>query len=253
MNHKIAMLCAALLVTCTPGIVAASTDDPYEGFNRAMFSFNEKLDKYILKPVATFYNDVMPKPLNEGVHNFFNNINTLPTIANGLLQIKIYQAANDIWRFGINTTIGIGGFFDMATRMQLQPYSNDFGLTLATWGFKRSNYLVLPFFGPSTPRDAVGLPVDYFAFSVYPYIDPTSTRYAVYSVGVVDRRAQLLKVESTMEEASYDKYAFVRSAYMQRRTYQIQENEHRGYKDQLANRAAATPIATAGGTDSSAQ
>jgi len=206
--------------------------DPYEGFNRAMFTFNDKLDTYLLKPVATFYNKIMPKPLNQGIHNVFFNIDTLTTIADDLLQANFYQATNDIWRFGINTTIGIGGLFDVAQRMKLEPYTNDFGLTMVTWGYKDSNYLVLPFFGPNTVRDGlIGLPVDYFALSLYPYIEPARTRYEIYILGVIDRRAQLLKFQEVLEEASLDKYVFVRSAYLQRRAYQIKDNHHRGCCD----------------------
>lgn len=210
--------------------------DPFEGFNRFMFGFNEKVDKYAMKPVATFYNTIMPKPLNQGVHNFFNNLGTVPTLANDLLQLNFYQAANDSWRIIINTTVGVGGLFDVASRIGLEHYTNDFGLTLATYGYENSNYLVLPFFGPSTPRDGIiGLPVDYFLFSVYPYIEPQSRRYQVYGLGVVDRRAQLLKYQEVMEEASVDKYVFIRNAFMQRRAHQIEENQNLSYDRREGN------------------
>jgi len=236
--------------TATPATTVASAPindpppveykDPYEGFNRFVFNFNEKLDKYFMKPIATAYNAVMPRPLNQGVHNVFNNIGTLPTIANDLLQFNFYQAANDSWRVVINTTVGVGGLFDIASRIGLKYYTNDFGLTLANYGYENSNYLVLPFFGPSTPRDGlIGIPVDYYAFSLYPYITPESTRYQVYGVGVVDRRAQLLKFQEVMDEASVDKYVFVRNAFMQRRAHLIQENQHLGYDE----RESSEPVA----------
>lgn len=202
--------------------------DPYEKFNRAMFSFNDKLDKFILKPAATLYNKIMPKPLNQGIHNFFNNIGELPTIADDVLQLHFYQMTNDLWRLGINSTVGIGGLFDVASRMGLPYYANDFGLTLAYWGYTDSNYLVLPFFGPNTVRDGIGIPVDYYGFSVYPYIDPTSLRYEIYALAVVDRRAQLLQFQSVFEEAAIDRYVFMRNAYMQRRAWQIQKNQQLG-------------------------
>lgn len=217
------------------------TKDPYEGFNRAMFSFNETIDKYLMKPISRFYNAIMPKPLNQGIHNFFNNLGNLPTIANDVLQANFFQATNDLWRLGINTTIGIGGLFDIAERMQLKPYSNDFGLTLARWGFKNSNYLVLPFFGSNTLRDGIGIPVDYFAFSIYPYINPPSTRYELYGLGVIDRRAYLLQYQPILEEAALDKYVFMRNAYMQRRAYQIEQNNHRSYADQVNDKPVANP------------
>lgn len=206
------------------------TKDPYQGFNRVMFVFNDKIDIYFLKPIATAYNKILPKPIKQGVHNFFNNINNLPTIANDLLQFNFRQAANDIWRLGINTTIGIGGLFDIADRIKLKQYSNDFGLTLAAWGFEDSNYLVLPFFGPSTIRDGIGIPVDYFEFSIYPHIYPTLSRYEIYGLGIVDRRAQLLQFQEVLEEAEFDKYIFMRNAYLQRRAFQIKENQNLGYQ-----------------------
>lgn len=200
------------------------TPDPYERFNRGVFIFNDKIDTYVLKPIATLYNIIMPKPLNLGIHNIFNNINTIPTIINDLLQMHLYQAGSDLWRLAINTTLGIGGLFDVATRLGLEPNSNDFGLTLATWGYRNSNFLVIPFFGPSTIRDGIEIPVDYYAFSIYPYID-NAARYGIYGVSIIDRRAQLLKFQSVMEEVAIDKYSFQRNAYLQRRQYQIEQND----------------------------
>lgn len=205
-----------------------SNPDPYEKFNRVMFVFNDNLDKLFLKPIATLYNKIVPKPLVKGISNIFSNIDTIPTVINDGLQGNFYQATSDAWRLGINSTIGILGFFDPATSMGLEHNSEDFGLTLAQWGYKNSNYLVLPFFGPSTPRDGVGLPVDYYLFSIYPYINPVSQRYELYSLGIVSRRADLLHFQGVMEQASLDKYVFLRDAYMQRRNYLIQRNKELG-------------------------
>ncbi len=202
--------------------------DPYEPFNRVMYNFNDFLDNAVLKPVATFYNKIMPKPLNKGIKNFYANIDTIPTVINDALQGNFYQTASDSWRLIINSTVGILGFFDVATATGLEPNKEDFGLTLAQWGYKNSNYLVLPFFGPSTPRDAIGLPVDYYAFSIYPYIKPPIRRYELYGLGVVARRADLLSFENVLEQASIDKYAFLRDAYLQRRAYLIQRNKELG-------------------------
>lgn len=211
-----------------------TVNDPYERFNRAMFSFNEAADKVVLKPVATLYSIIIPRPLQKGVHHFFTNIRTLPTIANDLLQFNFYQATNDMWRFGINSTFGLAGLVDAASCVGLKPYENDFGLTLAKWGYNQSNYLVVPFWGPNTFRDAIDLPVDYFAFSIYPYINPRSTRYAVYGVGVVDRRFQALKFQGLLDVAALDNYVFIRNAYIQQRAYEIEKNQHLSYKDRLA-------------------
>jgi phospholipid-binding lipoprotein MlaA len=206
----------------------AANPDPYEKFNRVMFTFNDKLDQFVLKPVATLYNKIVPKPLVKGISNIFSNIDTIPTVINDGLQGNIYQATSDAWRLGINSTIGILGFFDPATSMGLEHNSEDFGLTLAQWGYKNSNYLVLPFFGPSTPRDGLGLPVDYYLFSIYPYITPVTARYELYGLGIVSRRADLLHFQSVMEQASLDRYVFLRDAYMQRRSYLIQRNKELG-------------------------
>lgn len=220
-----------------------TVQDPYEGFNRAMFTFNDKVDIFLLKPIATVYDTLMPRPLNQGVHNFFSNLAVLPTLANDLLQVNFYQAANDFWRFAINSTVGIGGLFDIASRIGLKNYTNDFGLTLTNWGWRKSNYLVLPFLGPNTIRDGGAIFVDYYGFSVYPRIHPQSLRYGIYGLGVIDRRAQLLKFQSIMEEAALDKYIFVRNAYMQRRAFQIEQNAHLSYWDQVEKKAPDNALA----------
>lgn len=222
--------------------------DPLEGFNRAMFTFNDKLDIYLIKPIAQLYNAIMPKPLNQGVHNFFNNLGEVPTIANDLLQLNFYQMSKDVARLAINSTLGIGGLFDMATRMHLPYFQNDFGLTLAYWGYKDSSYLVLPFLGSNTIRDGIGIPFDYFEFTVYPYIKPQSTRYQLLALYVVDHRANLLQFEPVLEEAAIDKYVFMRNAYMQHRTFQIEQVKHLSFKDRnLDSQAVEVSSSTAEG------
>jgi phospholipid-binding lipoprotein MlaA len=202
--------------------------DPYEPFNRVMYDFNDFVDNAVLKPVARFYNKIMPKPLSKGIGNFFFNLDTIPTVINDLLQANFYQTVSDTWRLGINTTVGIGGLFDVADRMGLERNSEDLGLTFARWGYKNSNYLVLPFLGPSTVRDAIAWPVNYEYFTVYPYIYPIRDRYALYGLSVVSKRAELLRFEGVMQQAALDKYVFMRDAYMQRRAYQIERNEQLG-------------------------
>lgn len=214
-------IAALFLSSCAASGPKSNPEDPLEPFNRAMFRFNDSIDRAILKPVASFYNIIMPKPLNEGVGNFFRNINTLPTIANDILQAKFHQALNDTWRFSVNSTLGVLGFFDVATRINLETNYEDFGLTLARWGYKHSTYLVLPFFGPSTIRDALAYPVDYYVFSIYPHIKSKKFRYGLYGIGVIDRRAELLQFQDVYEEAALDKYVFVRNAFKQRRASQM--------------------------------
>lgn len=202
--------------------------DPYEGYNRFMFGFNEAVDRVFLLPLATLYNKIMPKPLNKGVSNFFSNIDTIPTVANDVLQGNFYQATSDGWRLGVNSSVGLLGFVDVASNMGLEPNSEDFGLTMAQWGYKNSNYLVIPFLGPSTLRDCVGFFVNYYFLTIYPHIEPPKYRYRIYLYGVLQRRADLARYQSFIEQAALDKYVFMRDAYMQRRSYQIQRNKELG-------------------------
>jgi phospholipid-binding lipoprotein MlaA len=199
--------------------------DPYEHFNRAMFKFNDFLDRFILKPVAQLYNAIVPHPLAKGLTNVYNNIDTIPTVINDVLQGNFYQATNDIWRLGINSTIGVLGLFDVAERIGLEPNYEDFGLTMARWGWTNSNFLMLPFFGPTTVRDGlIGAPVTYYGMSIYPYIRPTGLQYGIYFFGVVVRRADILTYEGVLNQLAFDKYVFMRDAYLQHRNYMIQRN-----------------------------
>lgn len=222
-----------LMVLCATSQIGLAEDsytnpaDPHERFNRAMFGFNEVIDQNILKPIATLYNK-LPNPVTKGIGNFFSNLNNIPTILNDLLQGNFYQTTSDTWRLGINSTIGILGFFDVASHMGLEPNSEDFGLTLAQWGYKNSSYLVLPFLGPSTVRDGIAFPINYQFMTVYPLIYPVRTRYALYGMSVVDKRAELLRYQDVFEQAAIDKYVFMRTAYLQRRQYLIQRNKELG-------------------------
>lgn len=202
--------------------------DPYEKLNRAIFAFNDVFDNAIVEPVARLYNKIIPKPLNKGISNFYTNIDMIPTVLNDLMQANFYQASNDSWRFIINSTAGVLGFFDVGSNIGLEPNNEDFGLTLAQWGYKNSSYLVIPFLGPCTIRDGIGFFVNYEYLSIYPYINPPNYRYRFYFFGVVERRADLLRFQSVMEEAALDKYVFLRDAYLQRRAYLIQRNEELG-------------------------
>lgn len=227
-RHCLISLIVCLFMSFSAPLFATNPDDPYEPFNRAMFQFNDGLDRFILKPIATVYNAVIPKPVAKCMGNFFSNLDTVPTVINDLLQANFYQAASDSWRLVINSTVGILGFFDVASHMGLEPNAEDFGLTLAQWGYTKSNFLVLPFLGPSTVRDAVGWPINYYAFSVYPHIYPQEDRYALYGLGVIVRRADYLRFEGVMQQAALDKYIFMRDAYLQRRNHLIERNKQLG-------------------------
>jgi phospholipid-binding lipoprotein MlaA len=201
-----------------------ASDDPYESFNRTMFRLNEYLDKHMLKPVATVYSKIMPHPLQHGVRNMYNNLSDLPTIGNDVLQGNFYQATSDTWRFCVNSTAGLAGFYDVSSRIGLEANHEDFGLTLAQWGWHHSDYLVLPLFGPSTTRDVLGMPVDLYAFSIYSRIDDMKLRNGLYVLGAISQRAELLQYQDVYNQIAIDQYAFVKNAYLQQRAAEIQRN-----------------------------
>lgn len=192
--------------------------DPYESFNRKIYKFNEGFDAVILKPPAKVYKKVIPAQVRAGINNVYDNVNMLPTVANDLLQADLNMAIKDTWRFIINSTIGVAGIFDPASTFKLPPHSNDLGLTFAKWGDKKSPYLVIPFLGPSTFRDGMGLMFDYALFTPYPYIKSDAFLYSVLALRYVDLRSQMLDADRLMADA-IDKYAFMRDAYLQHRQY----------------------------------
>ncbi len=190
--------------------------DPIEGFNRAMFSFNEGLDKVIIKPVAQGYEAALPSPIRTGVTNFFANIADVFIAVNNLLQGKVPEAAGDAGRFVVNSTIGILGVFDVATEMGLEKHEEDFGQTFGRWGVGPGAYVVIPFFGPRDVRDTVGLVLDVKADPVA-NVDHIATRNTLLAVRIVSDRANLLPADKVIEEAALDKYSYMRDAYLQRR------------------------------------
>ncbi|HEV2613098.1 MAG TPA: VacJ family lipoprotein [Gammaproteobacteria bacterium] len=206
-------------------VVNSDSSDPYQDFNRHMFALNDSLDKAILKPVATLYQTVVPSVARKGVTHVFANLDEIPTIVNDGLQGQGHQMGRDSERFAVNTTAGVGGLFDVASDMGIQKHYEDFGLTLAKWGYAQSSYLVLPFFGPSTVRDTAGLPVDYVT-SIYPYL-PQNVSIPVYALEVTNTRTNLLTYNGVYAQA-FDPYVFVRNAYMQRRDAKIEGNTASG-------------------------
>jgi len=196
--------------------------DPFEAYNRNMFEFNMAIDKVIYRPVAVTYTEVIPGPLRINVRNFFDNIGEIPTVVNDVLQGDIRYAFADSWRFLINSTIGVLGIFDVAKHIGLPSHENDFGLTLAKWGVHDSPYFVVPFLGPSTIRDSIAFPINYF-FTVWPYIRPYYVSIGVHAFDLVRLRAQLLPADRLLKQ-SFDPYVFVRNAYLQRRREQIQKS-----------------------------
>ena len=204
---------AGLLGGCA---TSGNPKDPIEGFNRAMFGFNEGLDKVIIKPVATGYEAVLPSPIQTGVANFFSNIADLMIGVNNLLQGKPAQAASDAGRVLVNTTMGFLGIIDVASSMGMEKHEEDVGQTFGRWGLTDGAYVVLPFFGPRTARDTIGLAFDVYTDPVS-HVDHIPTRNVLLATRVISDRAEFLKADKIIEEAALDKYSYVRDAYLQRR------------------------------------
>jgi phospholipid-binding lipoprotein MlaA len=198
--------------------------DPWEGYNRAMFSFNETLDRGVVKPLAELYELAAPERVNRAVTNFFSNLNDVVVLFNDLLQLKLDQAASDLSRIVWNTTLGIGGLFDVATHFDLPKHDEDFGQTLGYWGLPPGPYLVLPLLGPSNVRDTVGWAGDITVSPLSSLSDPAAHN-SLLALRVVDTRADLLGVTRIAETAALDKYIFVRDAYEQRRRYLVYDGE----------------------------
>ncbi len=204
----------------TPAPTTANTGsagDPLIGFNRAMYSFNDKFDRYLLKPVAQGYRAVMPEFARKGVSNFFSNLHDPAIMVNNFLQGKFVRGASDLGRFVVNSTVGLVGLFDVASHIGLEKHDEDFGQTLAVWGVGEGPYLVLPILGPSTVRDGFGLVPDW---KMYPpnYLEDRDTRYGLLVVEAINRRSQLLEAGDILDQAAgEDPYVFVREAYRQRR------------------------------------
>ncbi|MEE4379193.1 MAG: VacJ family lipoprotein [Candidatus Competibacteraceae bacterium] len=218
-------LCVLLMLGLIIGLSGcASTEtilrenpDPFEGYNRAMFGFNDKVDVVVLKPVAKGYQFIMPELLNDGVTNFFSNINDVIILFNDLLQLKFEQAAMDSSRIVFNTTFGLLGFFDVASRyMDLPKHNEDFGQTLGYWGVGEGYYFVLPLLGPSTTRDVWSILVDSVVDPLQRF-DTTLERLGTRVLYVIDLRAGLLRVERAFQNVQLDPYSFQRAAYLQRR------------------------------------
>lgn len=214
---------SALLAGCATG-PGAHPKDPYEKFNRAMFTFNDKVDQVALKPAAKAYKKVTPEFVQTGVNNFFGNLNDLWTGVNNIIQGKPKQGLSDFGRFGLNSTVGMLGFVDVASGAGLEKHREDFGQTLGVWGFPSGPYLMLPILGPSTLRDTAGLPLD-FAADPWSYKEPTRYRNAGVVLRVVDQRAVLLDASNLLEDAALDRYEFIRDGFFQRRESQVRDGE----------------------------
>ena len=217
--YKIALiflLTSLLLPACASTGHTTSEADPWEGMNRSVYRFNDAFDDHIMRPVAKAYQTITPHWLDVGLSNFFNNLGDVPNGLNNLLQGKPLQALSDLGRIGVNSSIGLLGFIDVATPIGLERHNEDFGQTLAVWGVGNGNYLVLPFLGPSSVRDGAGWLAD-FQTEPYYYLNDTGAYYGLFVVDAIDIRADLLGASRILEQASLDPYVFHRETYLQRR------------------------------------
>lgn len=201
---------------------SASPSDPFEPMNRAVYSFNDAFDRAVAKPVAQAYDDVMPQTFRHIIGSVFSNVSDAWTAVNQLLQGKPAYALSDLTRVVVNSTFGLAGMADIASEIGLDKHQEDFGQTLGRWGVPAGPYLVLPFVGPSSLRDAPAFGVDVWADPLGT-IDSTGQRYAAWGLRLVETRAGLLRAEGVMEGAALDRYSFLRDGYLQRRHNQVHD------------------------------
>ncbi len=213
---------AALLGACAttiPPNAGSNPSDPWEKYNREMTEFNDRVDRAILKPVAQTYADYMPAPVRDCVGNIFSNIGDVPSALNNLLQGKPREAASDVCRVVINTTVGVLGCFDVASKAGLEKSGEDFGQTLGRWGVGQGPYFVWPFLGPSTVRDSFGRVAGFYTDPLI-YVQAVDWRNSLWATRFVDTRARLLPADKLLETA-IDRYQAIRDAYLQRRRNQV--------------------------------
>lgn len=213
-------LFSCLLTLTVTGCATQANKDPLEGMNRGIYKFNDIADRALFKPVATTFKAVAPTPVRKGFNNFFNNLGSITTVLNDLLQLKFSNAFTDAGRFIINSTFGLAGFVDVASMDNIPNHKEDFGQTLGQWGVDNGAYLVLPFLGSSTLRDTSGLLFDTVTTDPITYthnIGEIRLHNQLRAAQFTDRRTELLDAKDIMDEASLDPYAFARDAYLQRR------------------------------------
>ena len=217
-----------LLIVISSNSAYASEDDPLEPMNRVIFGFNEVIDDNILEPVAEGYRYITPDPVEKSVSNFFNNLGEINPIGKSALQMKLDKTVSSTSRFVINSSVGIFGLFDVAPSLGIQRHREDFGQTLGYYGISPGPYLVLPFFGPSSFRDAPGFYIDVM---IEKDISPIHTelhheeRQAIQATNVIDTRANLLKATKILDTAAKDKYIFLRESYLQRRAKMVTDGK----------------------------
>lgn len=202
---------------------AAADPDPWEGFNRKVHAFNDTMDRYALKPAAKGYRKVSPDWLDETVTRFFSNINDFTSALNSAFQWRWDDATESMGRFTVNSTLGVAGLFDVASRIELQQHEQDFGLTLARWGVDMGPYVVLPFLGPATVRSAAGRVPDYY-LDPRTHLEDQTLDNSLTALSALDTRADLLDLERAIVG---DRYTFIRETYLQRRRQKAGETPQR--------------------------
>lgn len=220
---KLVFLVAGMMLAGCTSLPNAKRDprDPWERFNRASFKVNDALDRAILRPTARAYVKVAPRFIRTGISNFFDNLETVTTLVNDTLQGKLGAAGHDTARFLLNSTLGFGGLLDPATDAGLDKNDEDFGQTLGKWGVSSGPYVMMPLLGPTTVRDGFARGVDVFTDPSH-YLEDDSTRYLITGVEIIDLRAGLLDLDDELNR-SFDRYAFVRNAWLQRREYKVRD------------------------------
>jgi phospholipid-binding lipoprotein MlaA len=222
-----------LLNACAANRYVKDPNDPLEPLNRGISRFNKTIDKLYIKPVSNTYELILPKALRELIHNFFTNIGEIPTTINNLLQAKYSQAIDSTARLVINSTLGIGGLFDVAAKANLKHKHEDFGKTLAVWGYKNSTYLVLPIFGPSTVRDGIGFVANTFLTAPYYFKPKWRNRYEIGYL--IDFRSNLQETESFINNIGVDEYKSLKDIYLQHRAYTINDQNYHANNKTLLN------------------
>lgn len=241
MVHTLLVACAVTLSTgCAT--TASNPADPLERYNRAVFSFNDGLDKALIKPAAEAYVAVLPAPVRTGVGNVFGNLGEPWIAVNSLLQGKVLDALSDAGRFLLNSTLGIVGIFDVASEVGLGKNDEDLGQTLGSWGVGEGPFVMLPFFGPRTLRDAVAFPVDMMGDDVWA-ISHVPTRNTLTAVRLLHSRSRVLGIDKTLDEGTLDKYSYMRDFYLAQRRYKVFDgNPPRVYEDFNGDDADASPL-----------
>lgn len=249
----LALAIAASVSACATG---TNPRDPLEGYNRAMFKFNDTVDQVALKPVATAYKTVTPSFVQTGVGNFFGNLSDVWSAVNNLLQGKGEAGLQDVVRVSMNSTFGLFGLIDIASQAGLPKHNEDFGQTLGWYGVQPGPYVMLPLLGPSTVRDTVALPLD-ITGDPWRYKDPVSVRNIGTVTRVVDKRAALLDATNLMEAAALDRYEFIRDGFLQareskvfdgdtdRRDRKVPKNDSSDYEPEYEAKPPADSVAPA--------